>query len=128
MKMKTLVAAAAVALASVAASAAEANLTTYGQNRVKDRPVTPFSANLVTPIGLPWGDYWDVCGLQTGIYNNVNDFTGLQTGLFNVTEYFCGVQVGLVNVTRKMHGVQIGLVNVITDSDVPFLPLINCYF
>lgn len=127
MKLRSILAAAA-AFVAVSASAAEANLTTYGENRVRTRPVTPISANLVTPIGIPWGDEWDVAGLQTGIYNRVEDFSGLQIGVFNVTDYFCGLQLGVVNVTRRMLGVQLGLVNIIQESDVSFLPLFNCYF
>ena len=127
MKIRSILAAAA-AFVAVAASATEANLTTYGENRVRTRPVTPISANLVTPIGLPWGDYWDVAGLQTGIYNRVEDFSGLQIGVFNVTDYFCGVQFGVVNYTRRMLGVQLGLVNIIAESDLTFMPIVNWYF
>ena len=127
MKLKSVLAAAA-AFVAIAASATEANLTTYGENRVRTRPVTPISANLVTPIGIPWGDEWDIAGLQTGIYNRVEDFSGLQIGIFNVTDYFCGLQVGVVNVTRRMQGIQLGLVNVISESDLSFMPLINWYF
>ncbi len=128
MKLKTLLLAFAL-VSSLVATAAEANLTVVsGQNHTKSCCTSPLSINLVTPIGLPWGNCWDVCGLQTGLYNGVNDFTGLQIGVLNVTEYFCGLQLGVVNVTRKMQGVQLGLVNVIQDNDVPFLPILNFYF
>ncbi len=127
MKMKFMLAAVAMSAAAVL-QAAEARMATYGENRPKDRLVTPISLNLVTPIGLPWGDTWDVAGLQTGIYNRVEDFTGWQIGVFNVTDYFCGFQLGVVNYTRRMCGVQMGLVNVIAESDVKFLPLFNWSF
>ena len=56
------------------------------------------------------------------------NFDGWQVGVVNVTENFRGWQLGVVNYTHKMYGVQLGVVNVIKDNDVPFLPVINCYF
>ena len=133
MKIRSLIVCAALAAASIVASGAEARLVQAdGPNYPRgagERLVTPISCCLATPVGLPWGSCWDVCGLQAGIiYNDVTNFTGLQIGLFNVTDFCCGVQFGLVNVTRRMQGVQLGLVNVIQDSDVAFLPVVNCYF
>lgn len=89
---------------------------------------TPLSLNIVTPVGLPWGFDWDVKGLQVGIWNWVPDFDGWQIGLVNTTDRFRGLQLGVVNVTRQMYGVQVGVVNVIETNDIPFLPIINCYF
>ena len=131
MKIRSLVICAALAVASIVASGAEARLVQAdGPNYPQaDRLVTPLSCCLATPVALPWGDSWDVCGLQAGIlYNDVSHMTGLQIGLFNVTDFCCGVQFGLVNVTRRMQGVQLGLVNVIQDSDIACLPIVNAYF
>ena len=131
MKIRSLAICAALAVASAVASGAEARLVQAdGPNYPRaDRFVTPLSCCLATPVALPWGADWDVCGLQAGIlYNDVSHMTGLQIGLFNVTDFCCGVQFGLVNVTRRMMGVQIGLVNVIQESDVTFLPILNAYF
>ena len=127
MKLRSILAALAMTVAAVS-QAAEARIATYGENRPKERPVTPVSLNLVTPIGLPWGDYWDVSGFQVGVYNRVEDFTGCQLGVFNVTDTFCGLQFGVINYTRRMYGVQIGVFNIITDSDLAFFPIVNWYF
>jgi hypothetical protein len=116
-----------------------ASMTTYGEVatlRVEGKDVlatgmrswTPLSLNVITPVGLPWGSDWDVYGFQIGFYNSVENFGGLQLGLLNVTDDFSGLQLGLINVTRKIYGLQVGIVNVIEDNDVPFLPIVNCYF
>jgi len=39
-----------------------------------------------------------------------------------------GLQIGLINYTESMTGIQIGLVNIITESVVPFFPIINFCF
>ena len=39
-----------------------------------------------------------------------------------------GLQVGLINYTEMMTGLQIGLINIITESVVPFFPIINFCF
>ncbi|MBR4354727.1 MAG: hypothetical protein IKP97_05475 [Kiritimatiellae bacterium] len=115
-----------------AAGAAEAEMRVVGSEpmRPAERSAcwTPVSLNLVTPVGLPWGFDWDVCGFQVGLWNDVPNFDGWQVGVVNVTENFRGWQLGVVNCTHKMYGVQMGVVNVIKDNDVPFLPVINCYF
>lgn len=127
--MKKLVLIALIAL-STSAFAAEATLRVEGKNPPTECmcTYTPFSLNLITPIGIPPGFDWNVNGLQIGIGNWVEDFNGWQIGVFNGTDCFHGLQLGVVNVTRKMYGVQIGVVNVIKDNDVPFLPIINWYF
>lgn len=127
--MKKIMLFAAIAL-SVAAFGAEATL--HMENRALPtgctRKYTPLSLNIITPVGLPWGSDWDVNGLQIGIGNCVENFGGWQIGIVNTTDVFSGLQLGLINVTRKMYGVQVGVVNVIQDNDIPFLPIINCYF
>ena len=126
--MKKIIMLASMVLA-LASFGAEAKLRVEGENPPSDimRSWTPLSLNLITPVGLPPG-YWDVKGLQTGIYNWVEDFDGWQIGIINATDKFRGLQLGVINVTRKMYGMQIGVVNVIEDNDIPFLPIINCYF
>lgn len=130
--MKKLAFGLAFAVFAAIATAAEANITV-----VKSAPLraaeqsegwTPLSLNLVTPVGLPWGFGWDVRGLQIGLWNDVPNFDGLQIGIANKTENFRGLQLGVINYTYKMYGMQLGLINVIEDNDVPFLPILNCYF
>lgn len=68
-------------------------------------------------------------GLQLGLCANyIQKAQALQIGFYNGAEYIEGMQIGVINTTRRMIGVQIGVVNVIQDNDVPFLPIINCYF
>jgi hypothetical protein len=72
------------------------------------------------------GDY---SGLQLGLCANyIEKAKALQIGFYNGAEHIEGMQIGVINTTRTMIGLQIGLVNVIQDNDVPFLPIINCYF
>ncbi len=126
--MKNLLLAVAV-LASAAVFGAEATLRVEGKNPPSEvmSSYTPFSINIVTPVGLPPG-YWNVKGLQIGVFNWVEDFDGWQIGVVNTTDVFRGWQLGVINVTRKMYGLQIGVVNVIQDNDIPFLPIVNWYF
>jgi hypothetical protein len=62
------------------------------------------------------------------VANSQSKAQALQIGFFNGSDYIKGMQIGVINTTRTMIGLQIGLVNVIQDNDVPFLPIINCYF
>ena len=126
--MRTILLVAAMLAASVSLGA-EANLYVEGKNPPTEvmRSYTPLSLNIVTPVGLPPG-YWNVKGLQIGVFNWVEDFDGWQIGVINTTDVFRGLQLGVINVTRRMYGVQIGVVNVIQDNDIPFLPIVNCYF
>lgn len=72
------------------------------------------------------GEY---AGLQIGLCANYAEKAkALQIGFYNGAEHIEGMQIGVINTTRTMIGIQIGLVNVIQDNDVPFLPIINCYF
>ena len=113
--MKKLLLACALVALSVAAEAKEATLV--------DEPVdsregcltdwTPFALTIAGPVGLPWG-FWNVKGLQIGLWNDVYEFSGLQ--------------VGVVNVADRAYGLQIGVVNVIATDDVPFLPILNWSF
>jgi len=85
----------------------------------------------------------DSLGWQMGLVNYVKgNFTGLQIGganyctagqafqfgVYNGADHIEGFQCGVINTTRTMIGLQIGLINVIQNNDVPFLPIINCYF
>lgn len=87
--------------------------------------------------------YGDGLGLHTGVVNYLGgDFKGwqigaanwigsgdsLQIGAFNGAYDMQGVQIGVINTVQRMRGVQIGLVNIISNSDVPFMPIFNCYF
>ncbi|MEI7900277.1 MAG: hypothetical protein WCK89_08485 [bacterium] len=77
-------------------------------------------------VGFVKGEYK---GFQVGGVNYAAKMQGCQIGLlYNGAEHIEGCQIGLINITRTMIGVQIGLINVIQDNDVPFLPIINCYF
>ena len=61
--------------------------------------------------------------------NYALDVSGMQIGLwFNRAKSVHGMQIGLVNYCDSMVGVQIGLVNIITESSVPFFPIINAHF
>jgi hypothetical protein len=75
----------------------------------------------------------NVSGVQiAGIYLGINlakNMSGVQVGtIYNQAQIMEGVQLGLVNVCNKMHGIQLGLVNIITESSVPFFPVINAGF
>lgn len=126
--MKHVLLAAVLALASVSFGA-DATLYVEGKNPPSEcmRSYTPLSINIITPVGLPPG-FWDVKGLQIGVWNWVENFDGWQIGVVNTTDVFRGWQLGVINVTRKMYGVQVGVVNVIQDNDIPFLPIVNWYF
>ena len=39
-----------------------------------------------------------------------------------------GLQIGVINTADKMQGLQIDVVNIISNSDVSFFPVLNCYF
>ena len=69
-------------------------------------------------------------GIQIGVLMNSTDrvASGVQIGLVNSALEMNGLQIGLVNYSNFMVGVQIGLVNVITDSIIPFFPIINFCF
>lgn len=79
----------------------------------------------VAPVDYVKGEY---VGLQIGVANYANKAQALQIGFYNGADHIEGCQIGVINTTRTMMGIQIGLVNVIQDNDVPFLPIINCYF
>jgi hypothetical protein len=75
----------------------------------------------------------DVSGVQlSGMYIGVNiakNTKGVQIGtLLNKATTMEGLQIGIVNVCNRMKGVQIGLINVITESKLPFFPIINASF
>ena len=57
-------------------------------------------------------------------------FTGIQgSGGVNAAGDVQGVQVAVMgNLDMRIRGCQIGLCNVITDSSVPFLPVVNMSF
>ena len=77
------------------------------------------------PVNYVKGQY---AGFQFGAANYAEKAKTLQIGFYNGAEHIEGMQIGVINTTRTMIGVQIGVVNVIQDNDVPFLPIINCYF
>ena len=98
--MKKIVLAVSLAL-TLASFGADAVMHVEGKNPPTEcmRSYTPLSINIITPVGLPPG-FWDVKGLQIGVWNWVEDFDGWQ----------------------------IGVVNVIQDNDMPFFPIVNWYF
>ena len=116
--------------AALGAFGAEATLTVDRGRSAREDVMenwTPLAITIAGPVGLPWG-YWNVNGLQVGVWNWVEDFNGWQVGIVNTTEKCRGLQFGAINVTHRMYGVQIGFVNVIQEADVPFLPIVNWYF
>jgi hypothetical protein len=62
------------------------------------------------------------------VANYIEKAKAFQIGFYNGAQHIEGCQIGVINTTRTMIGVQIGVVNVIQDNDVPFMPIINCYF
>ncbi len=69
-----------------------------------------------------------IAGSYLGI-NLVKNMSGVQIGtIYNQARVMEGLQLGLVNVCNKMHGIQLGLVNIITESNVPFFPVVNARF
>ncbi|MGI5922847.1 MAG: hypothetical protein GX945_09765 [Lentisphaerae bacterium] len=70
----------------------------------------------------------DVQGLQLACINVAGGLEGIQLGLFNQAEDVYGLQLGVINMTKNMNGVQLGLFNVISDSNVPFMVLLNAAF
>ena len=70
----------------------------------------------------------DLDGLQIGLVNVSDGLDGVQVGLVNVCGAGAGFQLGLWNHARSFAGVQVGLCNVISESPVPFLPLLNASF
>lgn len=68
-------------------------------------------------------------GIVGGLWNITDDKThGIQFGLVNSSTEFRGLQVGLINYTEMMYGVQVGAINIITESMIPFFPIINFCF
>ena len=113
---KTLSVAIAATLLCASSFAAEATLVHERNASTREGHLTdwtPFALTIAGPVGLPWG-FWNVKGLQVGVWNDVYEFSGLQ--------------VGVVNVADRAYGVQIGVVNVIASDDVPFLPIHNWSF
>lgn len=85
----------------------------------------------------------DGLGLDIAVANLVaEDYKGIQIAGFNATETghlaqiglinhavdVRGFQIGIVNYADLLKGIQIGLVNVISGSNVPFMPILNCYW
>ena len=70
----------------------------------------------------------DFKGLQFGVANWTDSGDVFQIGAYNGAYNVQGVQIGVINTANRMQGVQIGLVNVISNSNVPFFPIINCFF
>lgn len=68
-------------------------------------------------------------GVSLGGFNITDDKTrGIQIGLINSSMETHGIQIGAINYTEHMTGVQIGIVNIITQSVIPFFPIINLCF
>lgn len=79
----------------------------------------------IAPVNYVKGNF---SGLQIGAVNYCTSGQALQFGFYNGADHIEGFQCGVINMTRTMIGLQIGLINVIQNNDVPFLPIINCYF
>ena len=113
--MKRLLMACAIAALALSAGAKEATVVNEPDCSREGclTDWTPFALTIAGPVGLPWG-FWNVKGLQVGIWNDVYEFSGLQ--------------IGVVNIADRAYGVQVGVVNVISTDDVPFLPILNWSF
>ena len=111
----------------------------------KTRSMTPVMLALGTPVALPWGSDWDVCGLGVGfLFLRCHDLSGvgIAQDLCWVDGKLSGVQIGIVNFARKgaglqlgglnfcddLCGVQIGVINYSAKSSVPVLPILNMCF
>lgn len=70
----------------------------------------------------------DVQGLQLACANVAGGLEGIQIGLFNRAEDTAGLQIGVINMTRNMNGLQLGLINIISDSNLPFMVVMNMAF
>ena len=70
----------------------------------------------------------DFKGLQFGIANWIDSGDVFQIGIYNGAYDVQGLQIGVINTADKMQGLQIGVVNIISNSDVSFFPVLNCYF
>ena len=96
-----------------------------------------FQSNLVSLVGgdfkgLQGGLFFakvagELEGVSLGLVSVTDETRGFQASLINVAQEVHGLQLGLVNFTRVMSGCQIGVFNVITDSPVPFFPILNLY-
>ena len=126
--MRRYLLAVAFALVAIGSFAKEANLTL-----VRSEPSgcmsdwTPFRISIAGPVALPWG-WWNVKGLDVGIWNDSEEMDGLEIGVVNTAYRMRGLQIGVINVARNAYGLQIGVVNVIRSNDSPFFPVINWYF
>jgi len=68
-------------------------------------------------------------GISVSFFNSVENISrGLNLALINTALEHRGVQIGLVNYTEFLTGFQIGLVNIVTNSTIPFFPIINFCF
>lgn len=70
----------------------------------------------------------DYKGFQVGGFNASETGDLVQIGLINRTVDVRGLQIGVVNYADHLKGIQVGLMNVISGSDLPFLPIVNCYW
>lgn len=64
-------------------------------------------------------------GLQISFVNRAASLSGLQVGLYNNIDCGSGLQIGVINSARSLEGLQIGVINIISDSTIPFFPVIN---
>lgn len=82
--------------------------------------------------GMQCSGFWNVGhvldGMQLALVNSSDNCRGVQIGAVNMGRKMAGLQVGVLNCTHRFSGCQIGLCNVITDSSVPFLPVVNMSF
>jgi hypothetical protein len=84
----------------------------------------------IAPVNYVSGSYdgWQIGAVNYGAANPQSTAQALQIGFFNGSDFIKGCQIGVINIAREMIGFQIGVVNVIQNKEVPFLPIINCYF
>jgi len=104
-------------------------------NTVSGMSMMPFSfPTYPTSTGIQIGSINYVLGNFDGIQigGNVNSVfrrvRGIQLAVINQAGDMRGLQIGLINNARTMVGVQIGAINTITESPVPFFPIINAHF
>jgi len=109
----------------------------FGVVGVADNHANGWLVNVVTVaygdgLGLHTGgvNYFagDFKGLQIGFANWIDSGDVFQIGGYNGGYDIQGLQIGVINTANKLQGLQIGLVNIISNSDVPFFPIINGFF
>lgn len=98
---------------------------------IKGLQLTLFYAGAENAIGVQnslVAQAQSIKGLQMSFVNLGETVMGAQVGFFNKAAKMAGAQVGVINMAKQMKGIQFGLVNIISESDLPFMVLLNMKF